>query len=155
MHLLSLDQANHTGYAIFYDKKLIDYGVIDISKHKAYLYKKLVLSQEIIDLIEKYKINYIVFEETYMTPNIDTYKKLNELQIAIKDICEIIGMPYKILNSNHWVSCFIAPEKLPKKREDKKEIVKRKVKEIFNIDVDSDIADAIGMGWVVLNENNK
>lgn len=155
MHLLSLDQANHTGYAIFYDKKLIDYGVIDISNYETYLYKKFALLQEIMDLIEKYKINYVVFEETYMTPNINTYKKLNELQVAIKDTCELVGMPYKILNSNQWVSNFITPEKLPKKRKNKKEIVKRKVKEIFNIDVNNDIADAIGMGWVVLNENNK
>jgi Holliday junction resolvasome RuvABC endonuclease subunit len=155
LHLLALDQANHTGYAIFYDKNLIHYGIIDISEYKTYLHKKVILLQEIAKLIEEYKIDYIVFEETYMMPNPDTYKKLNELQVVIKDMCEILGMPYTILNSNHWVSHFIAPTKVPKKREDKKEIVQKKVKEIFNIDVDSDIADAIGMGWVVLNENNK
>lgn len=153
MNLLSLDQANHTGYAVFKNKKLTLCGVIDVSKYETYLEKKIALIENIINIIKQNNIDMIIMEETYMTPNVDTYKKLSELQIAIKDFCELNYIPYEILNSNSWTKRFLYPDKVPAKRSEKKKKVKEKVKELFCIDVNDDIADAVAMGWSYINSN--
>jgi Holliday junction resolvasome RuvABC endonuclease subunit len=80
MKILSLDIATSTGYAIFDDTQLIEYGIIKFVKsYRDY-------AQKILEIIIKHKINVVVVEEVYYGINPQATSILNRLRGAVQGV---------------------------------------------------------------------
>ena len=61
--LLALDQSSRvSGYAIFYDGKLEDYGKFELTDNDLGI-RLLKIRQKVDELIDKYNINEVVLED--------------------------------------------------------------------------------------------
>ena len=141
MKILSLDlSTKSSGWAVFENDNLIDYGCITSSSTD--LIKRIqIMTNGIKEILEKYEINKIIAEEVrpqggFGAGNIQTHRALMWLQAAI---AFILYDNFKKLTLD-----FIYPSSW---RESQKELDIQFVKEKFNIDVNDDIADAIGIGY--------
>lgn len=75
--ILSLDISSvSTGYAIFENDKLIDYGIIDTSKIKLHGERLVAFEKELKSLIAKYNPEVIAAEDIYKGRNPKTHKIL-------------------------------------------------------------------------------
>jgi len=112
MTILALDLATYkTGYAIFADKKLHNYGLINATEGNYHL-RLLYIREKIIELIKKYKIDYIVLEEVPMGIQ-DDLSKTKSLLIAhdlcvcqgvIVGICAQFGLGLRLYLPTQWRS---------------------------------------------------
>lgn len=146
--ILALDDATSiTGYSVIEEGKLIEYGLLR-SKGKDNNEKIHSMTKKIMNLIEKIKPNTIVLEDIYLNDklpnNVDTFKKLSRLQGSLI---------YNLLE-NKCNFIFIYPSfwrGILKINGMNRAIVKaqaqKAVKNIFNIDVSEDEADAICIGF--------
>lgn len=159
--LLSLDlSTKSSGIAIFdNDKKLIDYTCITASSTD--LIKRIYkIIDELKLFCQKYNnIDTVVIEEVrpegnqYGVGNQKTHKALMYLQAALvffmHDNYPKIKIEY--LYPSEWRSrCGLYTGRGIKREELKKADIAF-VKKVYNIDVNDDIADAIGIGYAYLN----
>lgn len=147
MRRLSFDQSTScTGYAVFEDENLIDYGKIKIQSSYDYIYKLKTMLSEIESLINQYKPNKIIFEniQNQASKNIDTFKKLSGLFYGVMLLCEKYNIDYQTYYSSEWRKAHHFPGKL--KRKELKEKSKALIKELYNIDVVDDISDSVLLG---------
>lgn len=159
--LLSLDlSTKSSGVAIFdNDKKLIDYTCITASSTD--LIKRIYkIIDELKLFCQKYNnIDTVVIEEVrpegnqYGVGNQKTHKALMYLQAALiffmHDNYPKIKIEY--LYPSEWRSrCGLHTGRGIKREELKKADIAF-VKKVYNIDVNDDIADAIGIGYAYLN----
>lgn len=149
MRIIAFDQAtNITGWCIFDNKKLLNYGIIDTSKFKSVDEKISKQKKEIQKLIKKYKPELFAIEDIQYQQNQYTYKILAELLGVISNTFFENEYPFVIISPSKWKSyCNIKG----RKREEQKVNAIQFVKDKFNIDVISDIADAICIGWYTAN----
>jgi Holliday junction resolvasome RuvABC endonuclease subunit len=108
VRLLALDQASRTsGYAIFDDDELIDYGTftyddedIGIRLHK--------IRNKVEGLIDRYSIDYVVFEDIQMqgnvVNNVQTFKILAEVFGVIYELVTSLGLDHDAVLSSSWKS---------------------------------------------------
>lgn len=154
MKILSLDlSTKSSGWAVFENDNLIDYGCITSSSTD--LIKRIqIMTNGIKEILEKYEINKIIAEEVrpqggFGAGNIQTHRALMWLQAAIAfmlyDNFKKLTL-YFIYPSSWRADCGIKQGR-GTKRESQKELDIQFVKEKFNIDVNDDIADAIGIGY--------
>ena len=105
MRILALDQATRvSGYAIFDNGKLIDCGKI-ITEDEDLGKRLVVIRQQIINLIEKYNIEMIAFEDIQLqgqTNNVVTYKSLAEVFGVVHELSTELKIPYEIVHSQTW-----------------------------------------------------
>jgi len=76
IRVLILDQAKTTGYAVFENKNLVEYGVVELGK-KDDIYENILSSAKtkIGNLIEKTQADMIVIEDIQQqNQNVSTYK---------------------------------------------------------------------------------
>lgn len=102
--LLALDQASHlTGYAVFYDNKLIAYGKIEL-KDEEIGARLVTLRQKVFSLINEYQITMVAFEDIQMQTsignNVKTFKVLANVYGVILELCEELKLKYEIVSSN-------------------------------------------------------
>ena len=146
-HILALDQStNSTGFSYFNEKgKYIKSGLITATNIEEMFY-------EIEKLINKLKPNIIVIEDIYFSYGSSySFKPLANLQGLIISICYKKNIPFEIVAANTWKSKFGI--KISKtKRNEQKQQCKLIVKEKYNIDVNTDEADAIGIGYWYFNK---
>jgi crossover junction endodeoxyribonuclease RuvC len=149
MRVIAFDQAtNITGWCVFDDKQLLDYGIIDTSKVKSIDEKISKQKKEIQKLIKKYKPELFAIEDIQYQQNQYTYKILAELLGVISNTFYEREYPFIIVSPSKWKSyCGIKG----RKREEQKINTIEFIKANFNIDVISDIADAICIGWYTSN----
>lgn len=158
MTILSLDcSTKSTGWAIFKEKQLISYNCITSSSTD--LFKRIHKMVDTIDeLITNNNVSKLVLEEVRPDEiggrsNIKTFKALMYLQgilaMMIHDKHPKLTIEY--LYPSEWRKCC----KIKTGRGIVRETVKQKdirfVKEMYNIEVNDDIADAIGIGYAYLH----
>lgn len=159
MIVLALDlSTKSSGYAVFDDTKLIDYGCITASSND--LIKRI---QKIInglsDILNKYKIDKVIVEEVRPetgVQNIKTHRALMWLQAAVAFLlhekCGKVDMEY--LYPSQWrKECGIKTGRGIQRTSLKTKDIAF-VKDKYGLDVNDDIADAIGIGYAYTNVIN-
>ena len=153
--ILSLDlSTKSTGYALWENNKLIDYGLITASSTD--LIKRIKkITEELSNILKaklaNYSIEKVIVEEVRPEnglQNIQTHRALMWLQgsIAIM-IHDEYNLSLEYIYPNEWRSkCGIKTGAGVKREALKKKDIDF-VKNNFNIDVNDDIADAIGIGY--------
>lgn len=160
MNILSLDcSTKSTGWAIYIDKKLSNYGLITSSSTD--LIKRIhKMVDEINILIKDNKIEKIILEEVRPetgVQNLKTHRALMWLQgalaIMVHDNYPKVETIY--MYPSEWrKSCKIKTGR-GVVRETVKQHDIRFVEETFGIKVGDDIADAIGIGYAHLHPDGK
>ena len=143
--ILALDQATHTsGYAVFNNKNLIDYGSYVASGNDD-IERSVDVKQWMISLIDQYEIDFVGLEgiQYQSTAGVTTFETLARLQGILMAACHEQNITYYIIPPATWRShC----EVKGRSRTDKKRSMQTKVKEWFDITVSDDVADSIGIG---------
>ena len=153
--LLALDLSTHsTGWAVYDNKNLIDYGCIGTDLPELVRRISKIINELDEKVLKKYKITKIIVEEVqptggYGIGNQKTHKALMYLQGAL--VMHLYNN-YKFTNIEFiYPSSWRAACDIKTGRGIKREELKQKdiefVKEKFNINVNDDIADAIGIGY--------
>jgi Holliday junction resolvasome RuvABC endonuclease subunit len=146
---LSLDQATRiTGYAIFNESDLIHVGQFELTD--ATIGARLVkYRNKLIELIKKYNVTQVLFEEIQLQQNVDTFKKLAMLYGTTMELLEEMKIKYDIVSSNTWKSkCKIKKTV----RETEKQAAQKFVENEYGISVSQDKADAICLGYSYLKK---
>jgi Holliday junction resolvasome RuvABC endonuclease subunit len=151
IRILAIDQAKTTGYAVFENNELVEYGIIDLGK-KTDKYENILYfaRQEISRLIDNVKADIIVIEDIQQqNQNVSTYKKLAMLMGVLLCLFQENNVSYDIVPPTRWKSfCKIQG----RKRQEQKDNTVLFVKERFGLnDVTEDMADAISIGWFEIN----
>lgn len=143
--ILALDQATHTsGYAIFSNKNLIDYGAFEATGLTD-IERSVQIKQWMLSLIDQFQIDFVGIEGIqYQTAaGVTTFETLARLQGVLAATCLEEKISYKIVPTNTWRTyCGVKGRTRP----DRKRSMQRLVKEWFNLTPTDDEADAIGIG---------
>lgn len=143
--IITLDQSSKiTGYAIFDDTELVDYGIFETSLSDE-IARINMLKMWLLSMIEKWKPDYIGLEgiqyEQYF--GVTTFQTLARVQGVLMECCFEQKIPYEICHTQVWRShCGVKG----KSRVDKKQSMKQIIKDLYDVSVTDDIADAIGIG---------
>lgn len=145
--ILSIDQATHiSGYAIFSNKKLIKYGAYtDSTDSDNEIERDTIIKQWAASMIENWRPDLVAIEGVQYDEKkgVATYATLCRLQGILMNLCQEIGMPYKVCAVNTWrAHCGVKGVK----RTDKKRSMQLLAKKWYDISVTEDEADAIGIG---------
>ena len=147
--MLSFDTSTtDSGWALWKNGILTDYGNIDLTKEKD-INKVDEMSKRLISIIKQVKPDIIVCEDANVSKDIKTLKKLSEI-IGVLRGCAL-SYPdcwFDKLIPGEW-KCLIASENetIPTKREQCKAWSIKKTKELFDISTKNDnISDAILIG---------
>lgn len=145
--LLALDQASViTGYAIFEEDRLVNYGKITLDDEEIGP-RLVVLRNTIKDMIDKNNITTVAFEDIQMQAsvgnNVKTFKVLANVYGIILELCEELKIKYKIVSSNTWKSTLKIKGK---NRTEQKKAAQNYVQERYNVKCTQDEADAICIG---------
>ena len=157
MIYLSLDQSlNTTGYAIFDDKSLLTYGKFNVPATKPIEQRLNLFIKEIMKLEETYQFQDIFFEDIQYQNNAETYKKLAFVQAALIIWCYNTSHKFNILAPSHWRSILKNSYKVNfgRSRKEQKQKAQELVRQMYQIDVTEDEADAICLGAAALKEKN-
>lgn len=141
-----------TGWAMFEDGELMDYGKIDIKPTRALPTRLADLRIAIRELAYRYgKVDLLLFEDIQLQRgNVTTYKVLAYVQAALIMLCQEEGIEYKILSPSHWRK--VLGGTWGRKREEQKQHAIEYVRQVCGIDVESDVADAICIGLAGIKE---
>lgn len=149
MKILSLDQSTRvTGWAVFADNALQEYGKFDAENAGADIGKRLTYIREKIKaLIEKYDIQKVLVEEIQLQNtvgnNVVTYKKLAYVQAIIIQLLDEINIPYEVIASSSWKSTLGIKGRA---RAEQKKNAQIYVNTIYGIKATQDECDAICIG---------
>lgn len=160
MKILSIDASTKSsGWAIFEDSKLVDYGIIKASSTD--LIKRIhKIVNDFDEVLSKYKIDTIVLEEVRPEnglQNIKTHRALMWLQgqLAVMIHDNHNNIPIEYLYPSEWrAECGIKTG-AGIRRESLKIKDIAFVKNNFGIDTNDDIADAIGIGYAFTKKNEE
>ena len=143
--ILALDQATHiSGYAVFNNKNLIEYGTFEATGEND-IERSVQVKQWLISLIDQFEIDFVGLEGIqYQTAaGVTTFETLARLQCILAATCYEEKIPYKIAPTNTWrLHCGVKGRTRP----DRKRSMQRLIKEWFNLTPTEDEADAIGIG---------
>lgn len=152
--ILALDQASITsGWSVFDDGKLVKYGKWS-SNGKHSVERISQTKYWVSSMIERWKPDLVVLEDIQLQnfngqDGVLTFKKLAALQGVLKNYCFEIGLTYKVVPSSTWRHTY---EIKGKTRTDKKKNAQIKVKQLYDISVDNDTAEAILIGGFAVKE---
>ncbi len=158
MICLALDQAlQTTGFAIFQDNQLIDYGHFNIAGNKSIEIRLNAIMKELSNLENKYNFQDIFFEDIQKQTNIETYKKLCYVQATIMIWCYNTGHNFSILSPSHWRSVLKEKYKISfgKVRAEQKKAAQELVRQQFSIEASEDECDAICIGLAGIQEKKR
>lgn len=146
--VLALDQATKiTGFSIFDDKKLIQYGVFETNLEDE-IARDSAIKTWLLSMLDNWKPDFvgiegIQYEERF---GVTTFETLARLQGILMETLFWEKIPYKVCPTNTWRShCGVKG----KTRVDKKRSMQSIVKKEFDVSVSDDEADAIGIGKYV------
>lgn len=149
------ESTKSTGYAIFKNSELIDYGVIE-QNSKNVLERVNNIINEVNILIEKYKPNDIALENIQITLSAPTAKSLMGLQFLIELLCFQKNIKCTTIRPTHWRKVLGLSNSSKLNRKEKKEATITYVKEKYKINEDiDDICDAICIGECYIKEEIK
>ena len=157
MNLIALDMSTKsTGYAIYKHNKLVEYNYITATSNDLFNRIKVMLNAINKLLEENLDMQYVIMQQVRQEGfiNIKTYKALMYLQGCVQ---MIIHQKFKHLQTD-----FLYPSQWRKvckikqgrgiQRKQQKQLDIQWVKDNFNIQVNDDIADAIGIGYGYINK---
>ena len=148
--VLALDAATGTtGYSIFDNKKLVDYGTFN--SHGFSSAEKInQVKQWLIDVCKKTQPNAIGIEGIQYQKNIKIFQVLANLQGVIQDFLYENNYEYRFANSSAWRSF------LGMNTGDEREIAKQQdqnyVKLMYHLNATQDESDAICIGYYFANQ---
>lgn len=149
--LLALDQSSKTsGYAVFYDKELKHYGHFTFEDDDLgdRLYK---IRKKVNELIEKYEINEVVFEDIQLQNNVGnnvkTFKVLAEVFGVIYELITELKLPHQEILASTWKSGLGIKGRT---RPDQKRNAQKYVLNTYNMKATQDECDAICIGTHIL-----
>lgn len=156
MKTLSLDlSSKSSGWSVFDGQELTEYGCITSASTD--LIKRIhIMTDNIKELIKKYNINKVVVEEVRSelgTQNIKTHRALMWLQgfVAIM-LHDEYKLELEYIYPSEWRKICGIKTGSGIRRETLKQRDVEFVKNKFNLDVNDDIADAIGIGYAYLHQ---
>lgn len=157
MRILAIDASTKsTGWAVFEDKNLKEYGCITASSTD--LVKRIYkMTEQLKEIITNNNITLIVMEEVRPEQglqNIKTHKALMYLQAAIIFLQHdnFPNIEIKYVYPNEWRKVCGIKTGSGVRRESLKPKDIAFVKNKYNIDVNDDIADAIGIGYAYTHD---
>ena len=150
MIILALDISTHsTGIAVFDDTKLIHYECAVASSTNTFNRIDKITTQ-IENVVEKYKPTKVAIEDPLPAEsghNMSTYKKLTWAQGIIGDMLNQHKLNFdRLYTSSEWRSKVGIATGKGRKRESLKPKDIAKAKELFGVEENDDIADAILIG---------
>ena len=157
MKILALDQSTRiTGWAVFADGALQEYGKFDAENAGTDIGKRLTyIKEKVKALIDKYNIQKILIEEIQLQNtvgnNVVTYKKLAYVQAVLIQMFDELKLPYEIIASSSWKSTLGIKGRA---RAEQKKNAQEFIIKTYNIKVIQDTADAICIGLAFL-QNDK
>ena len=163
MKILSIDASTKsTGWAVYEDSQLKDYGCITSSSTD--LFKRIhKMVDEIAEILKKEKdIKKIILEEVRpddigSRSNLATHKALMFLQGAIAMMVHdnFSNIIIEYLYPSEWRKCCKIKTGRGVVRETVKQRDVRFVEETFGLKVNDDIADAIGIGYAYFHPDGE
>lgn len=153
--IISLDQSlSCTGWAVFDDKKLIAADTFSVSKTAPMDRRLLEIYKNLTDLYHEYEFEKIYFEDIQLQAgNALTYKHLAYAQAAIILWCGHMNIDWSISAPSHWRK--VLGGGFGRKRVEQKRYAIQLVQKWYNIEVLSDIADAICIGRAAIQESRE
>lgn len=165
--ILAIDQARNGAWSVFdYETKTLEaYGVFSFN-NKDYTYAKAIRAiEELVDsLIKTYDISAVFIEDIQLRVNVQSFKKLAQLQGALINLFEKNEYLYDFVAPTQWQNYCKARGRSSKEIKEKikaLELSGKKeskilsiqfVKEKFNVDTDNDnLSDAICIGYYAVN----
>ena len=153
--IISLDQSlSCTGWAVFDDKTLIAADTFSVSKTAPMDRRLLEIYKNLTDLYHEYEFEKIYFEDIQLQAgNALTYKHLAYAQAAIILWCGHMDMDWSMSAPSHWRK--VLGGGFGRKRAEQKRYAIQLVQKWYNIEVSSDIADAICIGRAAIQESRE
>ena len=165
--ILAIDQARNGAWSVFdYETKTLEaYGVFSFI-NKDYTYAKAIRAiEELVDsLIKTYDISAVFIEDIQLRVNVQSFKKLAQLQGVLINLFEKNEYLYDFVAPTQWQNYCKARGRSSKEIKEKikaLELSGKKeskilsiqfVKEKFNVDTDNDnLSDAICIGYYAVN----
>ena len=148
---LSLDlSTKSSGWAVFEDTKLVEYGCIT-SAYTDLIKRIHIMTDGIKEVLNKYEIKNIYVEEVRPdlgSGNLATHRALMYLQAALEFLVhdEYKGTKIEYIYPSSWRAICGIKNGRGVKRLTLKELDKQFVKDNYGLDVNDDIADAICVG---------
>lgn len=143
--VLALDQASYTtGYAIFDNEELIDYGIFETQLNNE-VERFNMVKMWLISMINNWKPDYIGLEGIQFEQKfgVTTFQTLARLQGILMECCFELKVPFEVCATNTWRHhCGVKG----RARADKKRSMQLLAKDWYDISVSEDRADAIGIG---------
>lgn len=143
--VLALDQATHyTGYAVYNNRNLIDYGTF-VAQGENEIIRCAQVKQWMISLIERYEIDFVGLEQIQLDvqKSATTFEALAHLQGILMLTCYEEKIPCKAAHVSTWrAHCGVKGRTRP----DVKRSMQLIVKKWFGIMPTDDECDAIGIG---------
>lgn len=146
--ILALDQSSRiSGFAVFDNDQLVDYGKINLSNISDIGDRLIMIRRWVRDLIEKYEIDKVYFEDIQLqnnvANNVQTFKILAEVFGVIHELLEEMGVPYTTVLAGTWKSTLGIKGK---NRQEQKKNAQLYVQNIYNLKATQDECDAICIG---------
>ena len=151
---ISLDESTKsTGYAIFENEKLIDYGAI-VEKSKDVLERVDNIIVAVEKLINKYKPDNLIIEDVKITMSASVARALMGLQFMLELLAYRNNIKCVNIRTTHWRKTLGLSNSPKINRAEKKQQAKDYVIQKYGIKEDiDDITDAICIGASFLVEN--
>ena len=155
---IGLDQATHiTGYSIFDNGELVYAGAFEANAENE-IERDIEIKNWLIQLIQSWKPDIIGIEgiqlQQFNNKNVGvtTFQTLARLQGILMATCHEQDTEYVIVPPATWrAHCDVKG----RTRADRKRSMQKRVKEWFDITVNDDIADAIGIGKYINDKHKK
>ncbi len=151
MKLLALDQSSRiTGWAFFEDNKLVKHGKFELT-HSDFGVRLKSIRNKIIELINTYEPNEVVFEDIQLQENVQTFKQLAEVYGVVYELLTELNIKNDAILASSWKSTLgiKGKDRPAQKRNAQKYIV-----ENYNIKPTQDECDAICIGLHRIANNN-
>lgn len=151
--ILAIDQATHTcGWSIYDDKQLIRYGTFTTNQ-KDEIARDSTIKNWMLSMIQNWNPDVIGLEgiqfqdeSSGQRASVTVFQALARLQGVLMETCYEKKIEYIICPTNTWRHhCQVKG----RSRADKKRSMQLKAKEMYDITVTDDEADAIGIGKYV------
>lgn len=145
-----------TGYAIYKHNKLVQYNYITATSNDLFNRIKVMLNAINKLLEQNPDLEYVIMQQVRQEGfvNVKTYKALMYLQGCVQ---MIIHQKFKHLQTDFlypssWRKICKIKQGRGVQRKQQKQLDIQWVKQNFNIEVNDDIADAIGIGYAYINQ---
>lgn len=146
MRVLALDAATGvTGYAIYDDKKLVDYGTFSTDELMDSTSRINEVKHWLLDMINYTKPDAIGIENIQYQKNVKMFQTLANLQGVLLDTLHELKIPHKLAYSSTWRSFLGICG--GEERESAKQQAQNYVRLMYHIKATQDEADAICLGY--------